>query len=1230
MIPNTATQLYKNDEILIADDVEGNCVLLKKILDQAGYRVRCANSASIAIRSIKAQKPSLILLDVRMPGMDGYELYRQLMTDQCAQDIPIIFISASVQPNDIPSGCGLRAVDFILKPFNDAEVLARVATHLALYNAKQDLRQKNAKLQAEVMERKKAEEELKASETLFRTIFNESPLGITLADSLTGQTYSANAMYTKITGRTEAEMKNLDWMSMTHPDDLQKDLDNMALMNAGKIPGFAMEKRFLRPDGTFLWVNMTITPISVQDAAHPRHICMIEDITERKLLERYRKMEREILQIFTQQESFPDTLKHFLSILHTQTGFDAVGIRLKDGDDFPYVAQEGLSKDFLRTENSLVQHTSDGGICRDDKGNIYLEGTCGLVLSGNTDPSNPLFTKGGSFWTNDSSLMLDLPPGQDPRHNPHNKCNYNGYASTALVPIRTKDGIVGLIHLNNRHKGRLTLKTVEILEEVASHIGEALTQKKSEEALRISELRYRAFIDASSDLVFMKDESFHYLISNKANSAFLGATEKNVIGHTDFDFLPDDAAKRCRASDQEVMGKKRTVTTEESVGQKTYETIKFLVPLANGCSGIGGIIRDISEQKTASEKVQRERTFFNKLIEAAPEGIVILDTQRKILRVNTEFIKMFGFTPNEAIGHSIDDLIIPPGKQEEAQTLSESLQKGKSFQLETLRRKKDGSLLNVSITGAPIRIAGELEGLFAIYRDISERKQAEKSLEQSEDKFRSFFEFSPLGKSIADIDGTVHVNSAFAEMLGYSVEELESINWRELTHPEDIKKTEDFLEPIVSGKTMKGIIEKRYLHKNGKVLWTRGITALLRNADGTPRFFITSVENITERKRLDDELRETNDYLNKLIDSANAPIIVWDSQFRITRFNHAFENLTGMKAEEIRGKDIGLLFPEDKKEEYRRNIQQTIKRERWSSVEIPIKDRDGATHIVLWSSATILGSDRETVIATIAQGQDITDLKQAEAELNALNAKLEERVLRRTNELQAANMELESFSYSVSHDLRAPLRSISGFSEIFLAEYGERIPEKGREYLERVQHSAVRMGKLIEDLLQLSRLNKHPLSMEMTDLTALATEVANELVAENPQRDVCMNIEQGMKTFVDPHLMQIVLTNLLGNAWKFTSKREHAQISFGTLKDPQHGPAFFVRDNGVGFDNAYKDKLFTAFQRLHSDKDFSGTGIGLATIARIVRRHGGEVWAEGEVDKGATFCFSIPGKTDRY
>jgi light-regulated signal transduction histidine kinase (bacteriophytochrome) len=293
------------------------------------------------------------------------------------------------------------------------------------------------------------------------------------------------------------------------------------------------------------------------------------------------------------------------------------------------------------------------------------------------------------------------------------------------------------------------------------------------------------------------------------------------------------------------------------------------------------------------------------------------------------------------------------------------------------------------------------------------------------------------------------------------------------------------------------------------------------------------------------------------------------------------------------------------------------------------------------------GSIREWVGTCI----DITERKKAEEEIFRLNAELGKKVAERTNELrksqlallnlvedmnqntkkidianralEATNKELESFSYSVSHDLRAPLRGMDGFSKTLLEDYSDKLDATGKNYLERIRAGTQRMGLLIDDLLKLSRVNRVEFKRESVDLSKMVRTMLLTVRKNNPARDVKVSIQKDIIIDGDGHLLEIAITNLIDNAWKFTGKTENTRIEFGTLlKDGK--TVMFIRDNGVGFDMTYVDKLFGAFQRLHTTAEFPGTGIGLATVQRVIHRHGGQVWAEGEVGKGATFFFTLP------
>lgn len=362
--------------------------------------------------------------------------------------------------------------------------------------------------------------------------------------------------------------------------------------------------------------------------------------------------------------------------------------------------------------------------------------------------------------------------------------------------------------------------------------------------------------------------------------------------------------------------------------------------------------------------------------------------------------------------------------------------------------------------------------------------------------------------------------------------------------------------------------------------------------------------------------------LQALIDNTSAVIYMRDLDGRYIVVNHEYERLFGLRREEVIGLTDHDLFSAEIADEFRANDLLAISGAGPVNVEETAPAADGE-HTYITVKFPLLDSVGKAY-AVCGISTDITARKHAEEQVRHLNAELE----RRVKELEASTRELDAFSYSVSHDLRAPLRSLHGFSDILLEDYDDKLDDQGRQCLQRIQSNVVRMGLLIDDLLRLSHVTRTGLNRQRVDIGAQAREIVEELRRAQPDRRVETVIADDLVTTGDPLLIKVALENLLANAWKFTGKREQGTICVGAVRESDE-QVFFVRDNGVGFDMKYAEKLFNPFQRLHPVTEFDGTGIGLAIVHRILTRHGGRIWAESAPGKGCTFFFTLTDGPDR-
>ncbi len=454
-------------------------------------------------------------------------------------------------------------------------------------------------------------EMLAASELRYRRLFETAKDGILILDAETGMIVDVNPFLVKLLGFSHEIFLGKKLWELGFFKDIVASQASFAELQQKEYIRYE-NKPLETSDGRRIEVEFIS---NVYLANHHKVIqCNIRDITERKKVERRQSLSVELPGIVNKHLALPDMIKDIASAIKRGTGFDAVGIRLRDGEDFKYIAQQGFSEDFLLTENTLIERAADGGVCWDKDGKIRLECTCGLVISGKIDTSNPLVTSAGSFWTNNSSLLLDLPGGQDPRLNPRNRCIHDGYGSVALIPIRANQDIIGILQLNNRRKDSLTLDMIHFLEGISASIGVALIHRHAEEELKKSKALINAVVENVPLMIFLKEATeLRFVIFNRAGEELLGYDRKALIGKNNLDLFPPEQAAHFMTSDREVLDGETGILDipEEPIltakkGQRLLHTRKICIRGEDGATKyLLGISEDITERKLAETEHEK-------------------------------------------------------------------------------------------------------------------------------------------------------------------------------------------------------------------------------------------------------------------------------------------------------------------------------------------------------------------------------------------------------------------------------------------------------------------------------------------------------------------------------------------------------------------------------------------------------------------------------------------------
>lgn len=762
-------------------------------------------------------------------------------------------------------------------------------------------------------------------------------------------------------------------------------------------------------------------------------------------------------------------------------------------------------------------------------------------------------------------------------------------------------------------------------------------RKLAEHALRESEARYRQLIELSPDAVFVQSEGRFAYLNSGALRLFGAEKQEQLLGKPVVDCFHPEYRSVMPERIRDLQEAVDTLPQREGrilrLDGKAVDVELAAAPFRfDGKPATQVVARDVTERKRTQAVLRESEERFRALVETSPDAISI-QAGGRIEFVNNAFVKLLGApSRSELLGRQVRELLHPDSRELSDRRGVELYQNRKSVPPEVLiLQRLDRTNVEVEGIATPITIGGKA-ALMSVMRDITERRNAERALRESQAQLRGIIDSAMDAIITIDEDQCVVLFNPAAEVMfqcpadeavGALIERFIPARYRS-GHSEHVRQ---FGESQITNRRMGALGRVYGLRADGSEFPVEA--SISRVAVLGHRYYTVIMRDITERERAEAELRRNEASLANAQKLAKLGSWELDLQTNKLYWSKQIFEIFGIEESAFGASYEAFLervHPDDRPA-FERAQQAALAGDARLDVEHRILLPDGAIKVVheLGNLVHDAGGNPVQLVGTVL---DITERKAAQDRINQLNASLEQRVIERTAQLEAANQELQAFSYSVSHDLRAPLRGIDGWSLALLEDCGAQLDARGKEYLDRVRSETQRMGRLIDDLLGLSRVTQSDLRLGEVDLSGIACELVAEIKDREPAREVSFRAESGMSVRGDPGLLRAALTNLLENAWKFTGKRAQAQIEFGrSIMDGE--TVYFVRDNGVGFDPAYAKKLFAPFQRMHKASEYPGTGIGLATVSRIIARHGGRIWAEAAVDQGATFYFTIPNHNDR-
>ncbi|MEP6900597.1 MAG: PAS domain S-box protein [Actinomycetota bacterium] len=1011
----------------------------------------------------------------------------------------------------------------------------------------------------DISKRKNAEESLR--EESFHNLANNAPILIWMSGT-DRDYYYFNKTWLQFTGRTFEEEYGNGWTKGIHPDDYDRCLEVFTASFDAR-EGFELEYRLRRSDGEYRWILDKGMPCFAPDNEFLGFIGSGIGITKRK------QAEENLIESEARLKTIVDNLNEGLIIADLDGNFLHFNRASQDLYGFENEADYNVRvTDFKKI---FELYTLDGKLLD------YEDWTLPRIFRGET-------LKNAEFRIRRKDIDWER------------ICSYSG------KKVRDANG-----------------------KEIAFVTVTDITERKAV----ANALRQRALlIEQSSEAIFVWDFAGPIVEWNAGCENIYGFTRTEAIGQKGYELLKTKfpvPIKEYLADLKCNNGWTGEIYQTTKSGEVISVESRIQLTEIDGRTFVLETNRNTTERKRADDALINSERRFRALIEHSSDGISLIDANNEILYLSPSVKVIEGYEPEELLGRNGAENTHP----DDLPLIKEVVEKllanpGKPIPVEWRRRHKNGHWILLEGIATNLLDDSAVGAIVTNYRDITERRRVEEELHLEKERLEKTAIASP--SAIYSIhmlpDGKVsfpYASPVIKELTGFSPEELieDGSMITACLNLEDRRSlSAAFQESADKNKILHEIYHYQHPQKGG--IWIESYAAPKPEADGSVTWYGVS-NDVTERKLFEVEIIESEKRYRLMFEDNPLPMWVYDletleflavNDAAIRHYGYSNEEFLSMSLKDIRPpEDIPRLLLD----------VVAIKNKTGNPVAARHLKKDGTLIEVEVVSHGLMFGGR---LSRLVLANDITERKRAQQMILELNETLERKVAERTTELEAVNKELEAFSYSVSHDLRAPLRAMDGFSLALLEDYEDQLDKQGQNYLKRVRSGSLKMAQLIDDLLKLAQMSRGELNRENVNLSNIVLQITEELQETQPKCSLNLKIEEAVFGFVDARLMRAALENLLNNAWKFTSKNDHPEISFGQ-KTANGETIYFLSDNGAGFDMKYAGKLFGAFQRLHTTNEFEGTGIGLATVQRIINRHGGQIWAESEVDKGTTFFFKI-------